>query len=533
MERAGSWLSNAAAVDPRINSTAVCGYFGRREQIWREPIYRNVFGLLDEFGDAELAGLVAPRSLCIENCPHPRVDRPPDRPGRNGATPGVVRTPPPWEVAEEFARAQALVTPLAPAPRFKLVESPELPGSAPLLHEFANALDGRSRLRPSGHKPVILAAIPEALARSRRQLKQLLDHTQLALGLAASRRRAFWLGDGSASERPRHERVAARDAYLMRKGPTGDPRNLASWQRRSGKYRRYLWDEIIGRLPKPKMAGNPRTRQVFDEPKYRGYEVVLTLYDSVFAYGILLVPKRMRRGERRPVVVCQHGLEGRPQSVADPSFLDPDYSQYACRLAERGFVTFAPQNPYIGRDAFRQVQRRAHALKLTLFSFVVRQHERILDWLETLPFVDPQRIAFYGLSYGGFTAMRIPALLERYCLSICSANFGDWTRKLASLEDPYSYVLTAEYEMPEFDVGNTFNHAEMSWLICPRPFMVERGHHDGVTPDESVGSEYAKTRRHYVLLGLEDKTEIEYFDDGHRINARGSFEFLAKHLGWP
>ena len=48
----------AGAVDPRIHTTAVLGYFGSRESLWREPIYRNVSGLLREFGDAELALLV-------------------------------------------------------------------------------------------------------------------------------------------------------------------------------------------------------------------------------------------------------------------------------------------------------------------------------------------------------------------------------------------------------------------------------------------------------------------------------------------
>ena len=48
--------------------------------------------------------------------------------------------------------------------------------------------------------------------------------------------------------------------------------------------------------------------------------------------------------------------------------------------------------------------------------------------------------------------------------------------------------------MPDFDLGNTFNYAEMASLIAPRPFMVERGHHDGVAPDEWVAYEYAKVR---------------------------------------
>jgi hypothetical protein len=30
-----------------------------------------------------------------------------------------------------------------------------------------------------------------------------------------------------------------------------------------------------------------------------------------------------------------------------------------------------------------------------------------------LPFVDPDRIGFYGLSYGGKTAMRVPLFIEQ------------------------------------------------------------------------------------------------------------------------
>jgi hypothetical protein len=280
------------------------------------------------------------------------------------------------------------------------------------------------------------------------------------------------------------------------------------------------------------MALNPRTRLVYDEPRYRGYEVVLDVYPEVFAYGILLVPKNIRPGQERPVVVCQHGLEGRPQDLADPKVENAYYHRYACRLAEQGFVTFSPQNPYIGGETYRVLQRLANPLKLSLFSFIIRQHQRLLEWLAGLPFVDPKRLAFYGLSYGGKTAMRVPAILEQYCLSICSADYNEWIWKNASVRHPYSYMFHAEYEMPEFDLGNTFNYAEMSWLIFPRPFMVERGHHDGVAPDEWVAYEFARTKRRYVLSGLGERAEIEFFDGPHSINGKGTFAFLEKQLNW-
>src|SRR6266496_418841 len=45
----------SGAVDKRIDAVLVSGYFNSRQRVWDEPIYRNVWGLLSEFGDAEIA----------------------------------------------------------------------------------------------------------------------------------------------------------------------------------------------------------------------------------------------------------------------------------------------------------------------------------------------------------------------------------------------------------------------------------------------------------------------------------------------
>ncbi|HEY1068109.1 MAG TPA: hypothetical protein VGE52_18445, partial [Pirellulales bacterium] len=148
--------------------------------------------------------------------------------------------------------------------------------------------------------------------------------------------------------------------------------------------------------------------------------------------------------------------------------------------------------------------------------------------------VDPDRIAFYGLSYGGKTAMRVPALVEDYALSICSADFNDWIEKNASTTSPQSYVWTDEYEIFEFDLANTFNYAEMAALIAPRPFMVERGHFDGVGTDDAVGREFGRVLNlHQARLKLTDHCCIEWFDGPHTINGKGTFEFLHEKLKSP
>ena len=496
----------AAAVDKRIEVTVVSGYFQPRERLWEEPIYRNVFGLLEQFGDAEIASLIAPRALVVEACDHPRIAGPPvPSEGRGGAAPGVLSTPSFATVEAKFRRAQQLTASLQPAPSLTLTgQGKGLPGSEATLTVFLKALGFPRKPKASGFLPVHTRRGFDPAPRLKRQFGQLLEYSQHLMRESSLRRGEFW--------------------------KQADASNVTTWEQSSRRYRDYFWDEVIGRFPTATLPANSRSRLVYDTPKFRGYEVVLDVYPDVFAYGILLVPKDLQPGEKRAVVVCQHGLEGRPQDVADPSVDSPYYHRFACQLAERGYITFSPQNPYIGEDKFRVLLRKSQPLKKTLFGVIVRQHERILDWLSSLPFVDPKRLAFYGLSYGGKTAMRVPALLEKYCLSICSADYNEWIWKNSSAQSSYSYLITGEYDMPEFDLGNTFNYAEMSWLLCPRPFMVERGHHDGVAPDEWVAYEFARTHRHYDLLGLGNRTEIEFFNGPHTIHGVGTFAFLDRHL---
>ncbi|MCI0418367.1 MAG: hypothetical protein L0312_03945 [Acidobacteria bacterium] len=57
--------------------------------------------------------------------------------------------------------------------------------------------------------------------------------------------------------------------------------------------------------------------------------------------------------------------------MPDPKIDSPYHHSFAARLAEGGFVTYAPQNPYIGKDRFRIIQRKAHPLKLSLFLYLL------------------------------------------------------------------------------------------------------------------------------------------------------------------
>lgn len=522
----------AAAADQRIDAVLVSGYFSSRQKVWDEPLYRNVWGLLSEFGDAEIASLIYPRSLIIE---YSRIPETEEKMGKNSRNPlyvsgfpydgykGKLQTPPFSSVQPEFNRIDVLVKP-GFGEKYLIRGAKNNPvtfGSESALSKFSLSLGNEPVVPVSKNIPVDRRRSFSEDERQLRQVKEIEDHLQWLVRVSDQERNRFFLykvmpefGKRSWSTKPYHPYFSP-DKFIEQ----------------GKEYRKFFHEEILGRFEDSLLPPDPRTRKIYNKERWSGYEVVLDVYPELFAWGILLIPKDVKPGERRPVVVCQHGRSGLPALLVEGN--STAYNDMAARLADQGFIVYAPHNLYRGEDRYRFLDKKANTLKKTLFSFIIAQHNQTLKWLATLPFVDDDRIAFYGLSYGGETAMRVPSVLEGYCLSICSGDFGDWTRKVADTFSPRTFVNSMEWEMPYFNMGNTFSYAEMAYLIFPRPFMVERGHDDTVQPDEWVAYEYAKVRYLYDQFNLGDKTNIEFFNGGHSMRCEGTFQFLHEHLHWP
>jgi dienelactone hydrolase len=509
----------AAGIDPRIQVVCVSGFFGPRDQSWQEPNDRNFFGMLEASDAAELAMLVAGRQLIIETAKGPELTL-----TGEGGTPAQLRSPDPELAGRAIAQvttrlSESTVADLAH--QFSIVHPQDgqfgsdealrllldgfhIDGGIHLAAENVAAENGGSIEEPENADSK--AAEADAEQRERRLIQQIDRHNQAVL----------------------NESHFVREEFVSKL----DTSSLEAYVESSEPYRAQFRDEIIGHFDQPLLPPGARSRKSWETDTWIGYEIQLDVFPDVFAYGVLLLPKDLKPNEKRPVIVCQHGLEGRPIHT----FLNDHraYHDYAAKLCDRGFIVFAPQNPYIFEDRFRTLQRKAQPLGKTLFSIIVPQHQQIVNWLKSQPFTDPDRIAFYGLSYGGKTAMRVPALVTDYCLSICSADFNEWVLKNASSRHKFSYLWTGEYEIFEWNLGNTFNYAEMAALICPRPFMVERGHFDAVGDDHWVAFEYAKVRNLYAAkLGIGERTEIDWFVGPHTINGQATFDFLHRHLQWP
>jgi hypothetical protein len=119
-------------------------------------------------------------------------------------------------------------------------------------------------MSPAGTPPADRRRNFDPSARLHRQFDELIEFTQLLVQRSPQRRAEFW---------------SKTDAFSPER-----------WKQSTRPHRDYIWQEVIGRVAAAYLPLNVRTRLIYDEPRYRGYEVVLDVWPGVIAYGILLVP---------------------------------------------------------------------------------------------------------------------------------------------------------------------------------------------------------------------------------------------------
>ncbi|MDR1053109.1 MAG: acetylxylan esterase [Planctomycetaceae bacterium] len=473
----------SAALDSRIDEVLVVDYFDKRDKLCDEPIDRNVFGLLKEFGDAEIATLIFPRQLTVAFYNAPELELPLNTAWRSGygGAPGKLQKLNHESVKLEVERAGKIVEQLG-VNWIAMKEAKEL------------------RVE-SAEFPVVKKILDE-----QRIVKQMENHTQQLLRNSVLTRRDFW-----------------------KRLNTSSPAKVAEtieW------YRDYFAKNIVGEFEEPLLPINPRTRFVKDCETYEIYEVELDVYEGLTAFGFLVIPKTLQEGQKLPAVVGQHGLEvdAKMHIIEFDPKKDMGHAMIT-KLCNGNYVTFAPQGIFKLGHKFRFNQRQLNSLGKNLFAIMTAQQKQVVKFLRTLSFVESDKIGFYGCSYGGTTALFVPPLISEYKAVVCSANFNYWNNKIAGTLLPNGYMFDWQYEVFDFDLANTFDHSDMVRLISPRPFMVERGHNDGVAWDEYVAFEFGKVRNYYdMIVKKPERAEIIFLPEGHKPYVTPILPFLDKWL---
>lgn len=452
----------AAAMDERISEATVSGYFRKRENCWQEPVDRTLYGQLNEFGDAEVAALIAPRPLRI-------------------AYTGEAQS-----VLPEVDRARRFYRGFAAEDRLTTVEEP-------WERLFVNA----------EQSPEISWRIaPEAAERARNaHFEQLHDYLRrLCEASDAIRRKRWQLASGPWDQK----KTEALQADLR---------------------------QLVGTAEGERLPLNPRTVLIKVTDRYVAYDVLLDVVEGVQAYGQLLVPRRHER--RLAAVICQHGLGGKPKDItgAGPN-PDKPYHLFGARLAERGYVVFAPQVtvPIPQAELINPIVRQAAALGKMRTHIEVAKLQRIVDFLQSLPFVDGQRIGYYGLSYGGYSAIWMGPLEPRLAAVVISGHFNDWRAKITNEEKTTSYLLHPDEDFYNWDVLHRFTHSELIAAMAPRPVCVEFAERDATTTPGWHARAWSEVSATAHAWSMDDRVVRDHFDGVHEVHGIGTFDFLDRWL---
>ncbi|HYL76954.1 MAG TPA: hypothetical protein VEU96_22250 [Bryobacteraceae bacterium] len=291
---------------------------------------------------------------------------------------------------------------------------------------------------------------------------------------------------------------------------------LAEWEAHKQKLR----DQILfasGLLPMPeKTALHPVIFGRIEHPDYSIEKVYLETLPGYYLGGNLYRPRG--RAGKFPGVLAPHGHwnYGRLENSALVS------TPARCiNLARQGYVSFSWD--MVGYDDTIQTPHDFGSPREQLWSFGPLQLQmwnalRALDFLESLPDVDPQRLAISGESGGATQTFLLTAVDDRLKYSV-PVNMISAIMQGGSLCENAPGL--------RFD---TFN-VEFGAMMAPRPMLMVAATGDWTknTPSE----EYPAVRSIYELYGKADNLETIQIEAPHNYNQasrEAMYSFFAKRI---
>jgi hypothetical protein len=339
----------------------------------------------------------------------------------------------------------------------------------------------------------------------------------LGLGLFATAVRA--------AEAPSPPPRLPRDDLLRYRAPDGAVFRVQTtddWLRRRAEILAGM-QAVMGRLPGPEKKC-PLDMQVEEEVDCGSHVRRLITYASepgarVPAY--LLVPKAILRGDsgRVPAVLCLHGTDNVVGHGVVVGLGNRPNRQYASELADRGYVTLAPNYPLLAKyqPDLKALGWESGTLK------AVWDNMRGLDLLETLPYVKPGAFGTIGHSLGGHNSVYTAVFDDRLQVVVTSCGLdsfldyyqGDekvWMPGKGWTQTRYMPRL-ADYRGRLAEIP--FDFHELIGALAPRHVLIVAPVGDSNFRAESVDRIVAAARPVFALYGHPERLQLEHPEGGH------------------
>lgn len=249
--------------------------------------------------------------------------------------------------------------------------------------------------------------------------------------------------------------------------------------------------------------------------------------DRVPAY--LFIPKE-RKGKVAGIL-CLHQTVG--IGKGEPAGLGGNPNlHYALHLAQRGYVTLAPDYPSFGDYPydFAKCDHVSGSLK------AVWNNQRAIDLLQSLPEVDPEKIGCIGHSLGGHNTMFTMAFDERIKVGVSNCGFTAFPKYYGGnlkgwTSARYMPRIAAVYKNDPKKMP--FDFTEIVASFAPRPFFASAPVGDDNFEVSGVKDCMAAALPVYELLGAKEKLQANYPQCKHDFPEevrKPAYEFLDKYL---
>jgi len=170
-------------------------------------------------------------------------------------------------------------------------------------------------------------------------------------------------------------------------------KDAQDWQRRRAQILANM-QSVMGALPAPdrRVPLDVQVVQTETLSKLTRKKITYAATKDYRVPAYLLIPHGLKG--RAPAMLCLHGTSGPKGRTAG---IGADYPRYTLELAERGYVTIAPDYTLLGEN---QIDPTTVGFESgTMMG--IWSHMRAVDLLQSLPEVDPERIGCVGVSLGG------------------------------------------------------------------------------------------------------------------------------------
>ena len=283
--------------------------------------------------------------------------------------------------------------------------------------------------------------------------------------------------------------------------------------------------EAMGPLPglKGLPPFNSRVLDSIVSEGYIRYTIAFTVAENEALPALLYVPNDAAKNKKIPAVIALHGTDrlGKLSVAGQSALANRDYAK---KLAERGYVVLAPDYPDFGgleHYDFDGDRYQSGTMK------GIFDHIRCVDYLQSLSFVDPDKIAVIGHSLGGHNAIFLGAFDQRVKVVISSSGWtlfpyydlgpamekqyggklGPWAQKR------YMPLLREQYQLKPERIPFDFDAIIAS--IAPRIFFTNSPLRDANFSNAGVKAGLENIRKIYELYNRPDALYARFPDAGH------------------